>query len=86
MVIKKFMVISQILWSLFMTDLIIPLAIIFTFFGGIIAGGVHMEDITREKVVLYCIEKPDLCKEEYNHIKTQENLNNYKLPELGETK
>lgn len=40
----------------------------------------------RPKVVLYCIEKPQLCKEEYNHIKTQENLNNYKRPELGETK
>ena len=36
----------------------------------------------RNKVVLYCIEKPQLCKEEYNHIKTQENLNNYKLPEI----
>jgi hypothetical protein len=73
-----------------MIDLIITLAIIFTFFGGIIVGvgstADPIRDITRDKVVLYCIEKPDLCKEEYNHIKTQENLSNYKRPELGETK
>ena len=36
----------------------------------------------RNKAVVYCIEKPDLCKEEYKIIKTQENLNNYKRPEL----
>ena len=36
----------------------------------------------RPKVVVYCIEKPDLCKEEYNTIKTQQKLNNYKLPEI----
>ena len=36
----------------------------------------------RPKVVVYCIEKPDLCKEEYNTIKTQLKLNNYQLPEI----
>lgn len=36
----------------------------------------------RDKVVLYCNEKPQLCKEEYNNIKTQQKLNNYKLPEI----
>lgn len=40
------------------------------------------ESEMRPKVVLYCIEKPDLCKEEYNTIKTQQKLNNYKLPEI----
>ena len=69
-----------------MTDLIIILSILFSFFGGIIVGGVHIEDITRDKVVLYCIEKPELCKEEYKVIKTQENLTNYTRPELGEAK
>lgn len=36
----------------------------------------------RPKVVVYCIEKPQLCKEEYDSIKTQQKLNNYKLPEI----
>jgi hypothetical protein len=36
----------------------------------------------RPKVVLYCIEKPQLCKEEYTSIKTQQKLNDYKLPEI----
>lgn len=36
----------------------------------------------RTKVVLYCIEKPDLCKTEYDNIKTQNKLNNYKRPEI----
>lgn len=36
----------------------------------------------RPKVVLYCNEKPQLCKEEYNTIKTQQKLKNYKLPEI----
>jgi hypothetical protein len=36
----------------------------------------------RPKVVVYCIEKPQLCKEEYDSIKTQEKLNNYQLPEI----
>ena len=36
----------------------------------------------RTKVVLYCIEKPDLCKVEYDNIKTQTKLENYKRPEI----
>ena len=69
-----------------MTDLLFVMALIFTFFGGVISGANVTKDNVRDEVVLYCIEKPQLCKEEYNHIKTQENLNNYKRPELGETK
>lgn len=73
-----------------MADLIIILFVLFSFFGGIAVGvsgtAVPIRDITRDEVVLYCIEKPQLCKEEYDHIKTKENLNNYKRPELGETK
>ena len=57
-----------------------------TFYLGIVVGIHWNDDEIRNKVVLYCIEKPELCKEEYNNIKTQENLNNYKRPELGETK
>lgn len=40
----------------------------------------------RNKTVVYCIEKPQLCKEEYNNIKTQQKLNNYQRPEIGEHK
>lgn len=36
----------------------------------------------RDKVILYCIEKPKLCKEEYDNIKTQNKLNNYERPEI----
>jgi hypothetical protein len=59
--------------------------------GAIFLGGYNVGKIdgksagefeTRSKVVLYCIEKPDLCKEEYDSIKTQQKLNNYKLPEI----
>ena len=66
---------------------LIGLLLVPTFYLGIVVG-IHWndDDEIRNKVVLYCIEKPELCKEEYNNIKTQENLNNYKRPELGETK
>lgn len=40
----------------------------------------------RDKVVVHCIEKPDLCKIEYNNIKTQNKLNDYKRPEIEELK
>ena len=33
-------------------------------------------------LVLYCIEKPQLCKEEYANIKTQNKINNYQKPEI----
>jgi hypothetical protein len=33
-------------------------------------------------VVLYCIEKPQLCKDEYANIKTQNKLNTYQKPEI----
>ena len=36
----------------------------------------------RDKVVVYCIEKPQLCKEEYQNIKTQNKLDNYQRPEI----
>lgn len=36
----------------------------------------------RNKVVLYCIEKPQLCKEEYQNIKTQNKINDYQKPEI----
>jgi hypothetical protein len=56
------------------------------FLGGYNAGKIDGKSAgefeTRSKVVLYCIEKPDLCKEEYDSIKTQQKLNNYKLPEI----
>jgi hypothetical protein len=36
----------------------------------------------RDKVIVHCIEKPDLCKAEYNNIKIQDKLDNYKRPEI----
>ena len=60
--------------------------IIFVFFGGYnwgkFDGRNQGEDETRNRVVQYCIEKPQLCKEEYNNIKTQNKLNTYQKPEI----
>lgn len=52
------------------------------FFVGLLVGNSAGADYMRHKVVVYCIEKPDLCKEEYNTIKTQQKLNNYQKPEI----
>jgi hypothetical protein len=60
--------------------------IVLTFFGGYnwgkFDGRNQGEDETRNRVVLYCIEKPQLCKEEYNNIKTQQKLYKYQKPEI----
>ena len=45
-------------------------------------GKLDGESKMRPKVVTYCIEKPQLCKEEYDSIKTQLKLNTYQLPEI----
>lgn len=39
-------------------------------------------NVMRDKVVVYCIEKPQLCKDEYINIKTQNKLNTYQKPEI----
>jgi hypothetical protein len=44
------------------------------FFVGVMIGVSGSNDTIRNKVVLYCIEKPQLCKEEYQNIKTQNKL------------
>jgi hypothetical protein len=44
------------------------------------------EDLMRPKVVEYCIEKPKLCKQEYDHNKALTKLKEYKRPEIEETK
>lgn len=49
---------------------------------GIPIGIIQGENEMRDKVILHCIEKPKLCKEEYDNIKTQNKLNNYKRPEI----
>ena len=49
---------------------------------GIEEGG----DLMRPKVVQYCIEKPKLCKEEYDHNKARIKLFEYKRPEIEDTK
>ena len=52
------------------------------FFVGVMIGVGGGNDTIRDKVVLYCIEKPQLCKEEYQNIKTQNKINNYQKPEI----
>ena len=56
------------------------------FFVGVMIGVGDGNDTMRDKVVLYCIEKPQLCKEEYQNIKTQNKINNYQKPEIEELK
>ena len=56
------------------------------FFVGMMIGLGGNGDTMRDKVVLYCIEKPQLCKEEYANIKTQNKINNYQKPEIEELK
>ena len=51
-------------------------------FGGFNWGKGEGAKEMRNKVVLYCIEKPDLCKTEYQNIKTQNKINNYQKPEI----
>jgi hypothetical protein len=55
-------------------------------FGGFNWGKSEGAKEMRDKVVLYCIEKPDLCKTEYQNIKTQNKINNYQKPEIEELK
>lgn len=49
--------------------------------GLMLGVGMNSDEI-RNKVVTYCIEKPQLCKEEYQNIKTQTKLNTYQKPEI----
>ena len=51
-------------------------------FIGVMLGVGFSEISMRDKVVTYCIEKPQLCKEEYQNIKTQNKLNTYQKPEI----
>lgn len=62
------------------------LLLIPAFFVGMLLGTALNEDNLRDKVVLYCIEKPQLCKEEYQNIKTQNKINTYQKPEIEELK
>ena len=59
---------------------------IFLVFGGFNWGKGEGAKEMRNKVVLYCIEKPQLCKEEYQNIKTQNKLNTYQKPEIEKLK
>jgi hypothetical protein len=61
-------------------------AMVAVFMGGYSIGKYDGKSVgeveMRPKVVLYCVEKPDLCKTEYNNIKTQNKLNDYQKPEI----
>lgn len=65
---------------------IFALLMVPAFFVGIIIGTTLNENNMRDKVVVYCIEKPQLCKDEYTNIKTQNKLNDYQRPEIEELK
>ena len=52
------------------------------FFTGLNWGKDEGAKLMRDKVVVYCIEKSQLCEEEYHNIKTQTKLNNYQRPEI----
>ena len=65
---------------------IFALLTVAAFFVGVMIGVGDGNDTMRDKVVLYCIEKPQLCKEEYQNINTQNKLNTYQKPEIEELK
>ncbi len=52
------------------------------FFVGMLVGTVQGSNSTRDKVVVYCIEQPKLCKKEYDVITTKTKLDNYQPPEI----
>ena len=52
------------------------------YYWGNFDGRIQGKNEMRNKVVLYCNEKPQLCKEEYNNIKTQQKLYKYQKPEI----
>ena len=62
---------------------IVFISLIPMLFIGVATQGSGLNDNEmRDKVVVYCIEKPQLCKEEYQNIKTQNKLNTYQKPEI----
>jgi hypothetical protein len=68
--------------NIFITLMFVLTGFSFMFAGGYQNGKSAGENEMRNKVVLYCVEKPDLCKTEYNNIKTQNKLNKYQKPEI----
>lgn len=71
-----------------MTEFVVIITFTAVFMGGYYLGNDtdEVKQEVRNQVVVYCIEKPKLCKEEYDNIKTQNKLNNYKRPEIGDLK
>jgi hypothetical protein len=65
-----------------MTTIAVLIILCSTWMIGSIMGWNTGQDVMRNKVVLYCIEKPQLCKEEYQNIKTQNKINDYQKPEI----
>lgn len=52
--------------------------IAFMVFG---VGAVSSENYYREKIIVYCLNNPEQCKQEYNYYKTGQP-ENFKLPEI----
>ena len=68
--------------NIFITLMFMVTGFGFMYGGGYKNGKFDGETEMRNRVVLYCNEKPQLCKEEYNNIKTQQKLNKYQKPEI----
>lgn len=72
-------------------------AILFSFisFAGVLCWGIMLgyyvgsretKENMRPLMISHCVEKPDLCKEEYEHNKQWGKLREYQRPEIGDAK
>ena len=56
------------------------------FYFGYYVGSRETKENMRPLMISHCVEKPDLCKEEYEHNKQWGKLREYQRPEIGENK
>jgi hypothetical protein len=56
------------------------------FYMGYCVGSIETKENMRPLMISHCVEKPDLCKEEYDHNKQWGKLKEYQRPEIGENK
>ena len=49
---------------------------------GIIIGESGIASKMRDKVIIHCIEKTELCKEEYDYLKDKIHIKEYKRPQI----
>lgn len=56
------------------------------FYFGYYVGSRETKENIRPLMISHCVEKPDICKEEYQHNKLWGKLREYQRPEIGENK